>query len=673
MHDSEVTIIRELIILLAVSLPITFLFHKAKLPALVGFLITGVLIGPHGAAIITETQVVERLADIGVVLLLFTVGLEFSLDDIIRSGRRFLLGGGFQVVLTSGAVAGIAILFHYPLPQAIFFGFLASLSSTAIVLKMYSDRAELDTAHGRLSTGILLFQDMAVVPMMLLLPVLGEAGAAGVITPISVLMSLGKAVMGLVVVFLTARKVVPLLLHQVVRLRNREMLFLLVVLLCLGTAWITFSLGLSLALGAFLAGLIISESEYSHHIVVDILPFRDYFASIFFISIGMLLKTDYFVMHWPLLIGLTTALALLKTGLVTITASVLRYPVRSSLLAGLALAQVGEFSFLLADQGARFGLIAGGTFQAFINTSILTMVATPFIIQTAPWFVDRLRMLQPDSPEQPSICALTGHTIIAGYGLNGRNLARTLRATRIPYTVLEVNADTIRKARNDGEPIIYGDITREDVLARAGVPCARIIVFAISDFSATRLAIRIVRRLNPSIFILVRTRYSAEVDELQKLGADQVIAEEFETSIEIFSRVLHQYHIPGNIIASQISLVRFDGYKMLRGFSLDQEKIGRLAALFAAATVDNMQVQPEWACLGKTLKDLDIRRSSGAMVIAIVRNGEAITNPGAEFILQVDDILVLLGAHKELDTAADLLMRGQYQNDAGTENRNANG
>ncbi|NTW57924.1 MAG: hypothetical protein HGA43_02005 [Nitrospirae bacterium] len=666
MQDTEVTILRELIILLAVSLPITFLFHKAKLPALVGFLITGVLIGPYGAAVITETQVVERLAEIGVVLLLFTVGLEFSIEDIWRSGRQLLLGGGTQVVLTVGAVAGIALLFDYPMTQALFFGFLASLSSTAIVLKMYSDRAELDTAHGRLSTGILLFQDMAVVPMMLLLPVLGQAGTAGEITPVSVIMSLGMAVLGLAVVFLAARQIVPFLLHHVIRLRNREMFFLLVVLLCLGTAWITFSLGLSLALGAFLAGLIIAESEYSHQIVADILPFRDYFASIFFISIGMLLKTDYFLTHWPLLIGLTTVLALLKTGMVTVTAAVLRYPVRSALLSGLALAQVGEFSFLLADQGERFGLIAGNTFQAFINTSILTMVATPFIMQVAPWLADRIRLPRPDSTDNANVCSLTGHTIIAGYGLNGRNLARTLRATRIPYTVLEVNADTIRKARDEGEPIIYGDITREDVLLRAGVDCARVIVFAVSDFAATRMAIRFVRKINPSIFILVRTRYAVEVEELLKFGADQVIAEEFETSIEIFSRVLHQYHIPGNIIASQISLVRFDGYKMLRGLSLDQEKIGRLAALFAAATVDNVQIQPECACIGKTLKDLDIRRSSGATVLAIVRNGEAVTNPGIDFRLEADDILVLLGAHKELDAATALLTQRPGGSAAGT-------
>jgi CPA2 family monovalent cation:H+ antiporter-2 len=666
MHGQDVTILRELIILLAASLPITFVFHKLRLPALVGFLITGVLIGPHGAAIITETVVVERLADIGVVLLLFTVGLEFSLTDILRSARQFFLGGGTQVLVTIAAVAAISTVLGFPLPRAVFFGFLASLSSTAIVLKMYSDRAELDTAHGRLATGVLLFQDMAVVPMMLLLPVLGEAGTTAGLTVSSILFSLGKAIVGLVAVFLAARRIVPLLLHQVVRLRNREMLFLLVVLLCLGTAWLTFTFGLSLALGAFLAGLIISESEYSHSIVSDILPFRDYFASIFFISIGMLLQVRYFADHWPMLLGLTTSLAVLKTGLVMTAALLLGYPLRSALLAGLALAQIGEFSFLLAQQGAQYGLIDGAVFQAFINTSILTLVATPFIMQAAPWAANRLPLRGTGAPDRPALCALTGHTIIAGYGLNGRNLARTLRATSIPYTVLDVNADTIRKARDDGQPIIYGDITREDVLVRAGITCARVIVFAVSDFAATRMALRHVRRLNPHIYVLVRTRFAAEVDELAQLGADQVIAEEFETSIEIFSRVLHQYHVPGNIIANQISLIRFDGYKMLRGLSLDQEKLGRLTALFAAATVDNIQVQPEHAARGRSLRELDIRKASGASVIAIVRNGAAVTNPGPDITLEQDDILVLVGSHQELDRAVSLLTRTTGGDDAGT-------
>jgi CPA2 family monovalent cation:H+ antiporter-2 len=661
MHDGEITILRELIVLLAVSLPITFLFHKMRLPALVGFLITGVIMGPHGAAIITETSAVERLAEIGVVLLLFTVGLEFSIEDIMRSGRQFLLGGGTQVLLTVSAVTGIALFFRFPLPQALFFGFLASLSSTAIVLKMYSDRAELDTAHGRLSTGVLLFQDIAVVPMMLLLPILGQATGAGGVTTLSVLKTLAKASLGLVAVFLAARQIVPFLLHQVIRLRNREIFFLLVVLLCLGTAWITYSLGLSLALGAFLSGLIISESEYSHHIVANIIPFRDYFASIFFISIGMLLQTAFFAAHWPLLIGMTTVLALTKAALVFLTAKALRYPVRSALLAGLALAQVGEFSFLLARQGQMFGLIGGDVFQNFINTSILTMIATPFIMQVSPWVTSRLGWIELAPPAETPVCPLTGHTIIAGYGLNGRNLAMTLKATRIPYVVLEVNADTIRKARDEGEPIIYGDITREDVLHRAGADCAKVIVFAISDFTATRMAIRLVRRINPSVFILVRTRYAAEVDELMKIGADLVIPEEFETSVEIFSRVLHQYHVPGNVIANQINLVRFGGYQMLRGISLDQEKIGRIAALFAGATVDNIQIDPQAPSVGKTLTQLDLRKATGATVIAIVRSGEAIKNPGPDFAIQGDDILVLLGGHKELDQAVNLLTRGAVE------------
>jgi CPA2 family monovalent cation:H+ antiporter-2 len=625
----------------------------------VGFLITGVLIGPYGAAIITETRVVERLADIGVVLLLFTVGLEFSIADIMKSGRQFLIGGGTQVLLTIAAVTGIALLLHYPPPQAIFFGFLASLSSTAIVLKMYSDRSELDTTHGRLATGILLFQDIAVVPMMLMLPVLAESSALGVVTPLSVLISLGKAVLGLVGVFFAARQVVPFLLHQVIRLRNREMFFLLIVLLCLGTAWITYSLGLSLALGAFLAGLIISESEYSHHIVVEIMPFRDYFASIFFISIGMLLQTDYFMAHWALLLIMALLLVLMKSGLTAVTATMLRYPVRTSLLAGLGLAQIGEFSFLLAQQGQTTGLMGHDIFQMFINTSILSMLATPFLIQAGPWITGLLPSVAVEHREKGDACSLSGHTIIAGYGLNGRNLARTLKATHLPYVVLEVNADTIRKARDEGESIIYGDITRRDVLLRAGIDCARVIVFAVSDFAATRIAVRMVRELNPAIFILIRTRYAADVDELYKAGANQVIPEEFETSIEIFSRVLHEYHVPNNVIANQIQLVRFGGYKMLRGYSLDQENIGRIAALFAGATVDHIQLDPDAPTVGRTLRELDLRKNTGATVIAIARNGEANTNPGPDFTLQPDDIVVLIGGHRELDEAMNLLTQNK--------------
>ena len=461
------------------------------------------------------------------------------------------------------------------------------------------------------------------------------------------------------VIYFAARQVVPFLLHQVIRLKNREMFFLLVVLLCLGAAWITYSLGLSLALGAFLAGLIISESEYSHHIVAEIMPFRDYFASIFFISIGMLLHTNFLIMHWPVLLLITVILILVKTGLVIVTAKALRYPIRSTLLAGLGLAQIGEFSFLLAQQGQLRGLMTGDIFQMFINASILSMLATPFAIQAGPWITGLLPNVASEHAEKGGVCTLTGHTVIAGYGLNGRNLAKTLKATHLPYVVLDVNADTIRKARDEGESIIYGDITRRDVLLRAGIDCARVIVFAVSDYAATRIAVRTARELNPAIFILIRTRYAADVDELYKAGANQVIPEEFETSIEIFSRVLHEYHVPNNVIANQIQLVRFGGYKMLRGYSLDQENLGRIAALFADATVDHVQLDPDAPTVGKTLRELDLRKNTGASVIAVARNGEANTNPGPDFTLQPDDIIVLIGGHKELDAAMNLLTKNK--------------
>jgi CPA2 family monovalent cation:H+ antiporter-2 len=475
---------------------------------------------------------------------------------------------------------------------------------------------------------------------------------------LSIAKTLGTAAVTIVVIFVTARRIAPFLLHQVIRLKNREIFFLLVVLMCLVTAWLTERLGLSLALGAFLAGLIISESEYSHHIVADFIPFRDYFASIFFISIGMFFRLDYFVANWPALLAVAVLLIGGKTAVVVITAQILRYPLRSALLAGLGLAQIGEFSFLLARQGEGHGLLSGDLFQMFLDTSILSMLAAPFLIRSSSWLVEKLPALEVPHRERDEACSLVGHTIIAGYGLNGKNLTRTLKATHIPYVILEVNADTIRKARKEGESILYGDITRRDVLVRAGVECAKVIVFAISDYKATRIAVRHARHLNKSIFVLVRTRYAAEVDELYKIGADQVIPEEFETSVEIFSRVLNQYHVPENVIANQINLMRYEGYKMLRGMSLEQENVSRIASLFAGATVSNFQVQPGSPAEGRTLRDLDLRRATGATIIAVARNGEASTNPGPDFRIEADDILVLLGAHAELDKAVTLLTHG---------------
>jgi CPA2 family monovalent cation:H+ antiporter-2 len=655
MQTPDSHILQQLVLLLAAALPVSILFHRLRLPAIVGFLVAGMVFGPGGAGIISDTAEVERLAEIGVVLLLFTVGLEFSLTELVRSGRQFLLGGLAQVVLTLLAAGSIGLLMGNSLPVAVLWGFLASLSSTAIVLRLYADRSELDSAHGRLATGVLLFQDIAVVPMMIVLPFLGRASAEGEpISTGSVALTLLLALGGMVLVFLLIRRTAPFLLHQAARLHNRELFFLVVVLVGLGTAWATARLGLSIGLGAFLAGLVISESEYGHHVISDVLPFRHYFASIFFISVGMLFDSRFFASRWPWLVLLAAALVAGKALIVGGVARWLGYPSRTAILAGVGLAQVGEFSFLLARQGQLYGLMGHGAFQVFLDAAILGMLATPFLMELG----QRLAASRGDGPdggEASPTCPLVGHTIIAGFGLNGRNLARTLRAVGLPYAILEVNADSIAAARAEGEPIHYGDITRAEALRKAGIECARVIVFAISDPAATRLAVSLARRLNPAIYILVRTRYALETEGLAALGADQVIPEEFETSVEIFARVLHQYRVPDNVIAQQVDLVRFEGYRMLRGFSLSSEKLGGIASLFAGSTVSTFLVRAESAAAGGTLGDLDLRRATGATVIALAREGRAIASPGPSFHLASGDILVLLGSHRELDLAARLL------------------
>lgn len=647
---NELPLLKDMIILLAVSLPISFLFHKLNLPAIVGFLISGMIIGPYGAKLIPDSQVVMVLAEIGVVILMFTIGLEFSLTRMIKN-PRLVIGGGLQILLTGGSVYLLSIMVGYPPSLSLFFGFLFSLSSTAIVLKMYSDSGEIDSPHGRLSTAILLFQDLCIVPMMLLIPVMANTDLT---SHLVIALTLTKAIIAVIVIFISARLVVPGILYHVIRLRSREFLVLFVILLCLGTAWLTHMFGLSLALGAFIAGLIISESEYSYQIVVDILPFRDYFSSIFFTSVGMLLHLNFFVSHWISLVTITAGVIFLKGILVFITAKILRYPLRTAIITGLSLAQIGEFSFLLAEQGKGYGLIQQELYQTFLASAILSMLLAPLLIRISSEFsfkIQSIFSLQPDLPEISEETPVSDHVIIAGYGLNGQNLSRVLKETRIPFLILDINGERVKQVKSLGLPILYGDITHREILRKAGIRRAKMIVFAISDPMAARHGVLITRQMNPDIYVMVRTRYSSEVEELYRLGANQVIPEEFETSIEIFTRVLKEYHTPHNIIDQQVELIRMEGYGMLRGLSISSDRLREVSAILATSITDTCQVQENSLAANKSLKELDLRNKTGATVIAIIRGKKAITNPDPEFRILSGDMLVLLGRHAELDKA----------------------
>ena len=664
----DLLVLKDLVVVLAASVLIIYVSHKLKLPSVVGFLLTGVLIGPGGLSLVQNDATVRTLAEIGVVMLLFTIGLEFEPARLKRIRRNFLSGGGLQVALTTAAcVAILTGLLRLRFREALFYGFLISLSSTAVVLKILGDRGETDSPQGRISLGILIFQDLAIVPMIALVPVLANAGSVSAVA-IAVRFALSAAAVA--AVYILARFLMPFVLNVVVRTRVREVFLIATLFLCLGMALLTSSLGLSLALGAFLAGVLLAESAYSHQVVSDILPFKDVFNSLFFIAVGMLLDVGAVWKFLPTVLVLVAAVLVVKTLAVVSTVAILGYGPRVSVVTGLALAQVGEFSFVLAGVGRANGFLTGDIFQAFIASSILTILATPFLIQASPGLADlgarRLHWKKRAPEEKGSGPRHEGHLIIAGYGLNGRNLAHVLKEAGIPYVILELNPVTVREAAAEGEPIIYGDVSRRTILEEAGIGRAKGIVFAISDPLMTQRGVKAVKALNPDAFVIVRTRYAAEIDSLLRLGADDVIPEEFETSIEIFTRVLERYHVPRNVVEAEVKVLRGECYGMLRGACAAIRPVTeRIADLLAAGTAETYFVgRGAWPA-GQTLGDLDLRGKTGATVIAVVRGEEPFTSPGADFKIEEQDTLVLVASHRDIDRAFAYLTSGELDGASG--------
>jgi CPA2 family monovalent cation:H+ antiporter-2 len=655
-------ILTDLVIILLVSVPVAYACLRLKLPVLVGFILTGILIGPYGLSLISELAAIELLAEIGVMLLLFTIGLEFSLKRLNEMRRLVLLGGGLQVLVTAAAAFAISQLFARDVKQSLFFGFLVALSSTAIVLKTFVDRQEVDSPHGRAGVGILLFQDISIVPMMLLIPVLGGGEASAEEIP----QKIGVSFLALAGIVGAAWFLTPLFFKLVAKLRSPEMFLLTVVLILLGLSFLTAQFGLSLAIGAFIAGMVISESDYSHQISADIFPFRDVFNSLFFVSVGLLLSLPDLAANIGPVVFWVVAIVVGKMAIVLAVVKLLGFSYRIAAMAGLSLAQIGEFSFVLGRSGKQVGLFTGDDYQIFLASSVITMILTPFAIAAAPGFgmlvqrVFRDRIDFDPTTEEADIHltssgGLDQHVIIVGYGLNGRNLAKVLRGVGLPYTVLELDAEVVRAAKADGEKINYGDSTRAEILKHACVDRAYALVIAISDPVAARMTVKQVRALSPNVFIIVRTRYTSEISELLGLGANEVIPEEFETSIEIFARVLQRYGMGRHVIETQIDRIRRDRYEMLRTASHPEARIGNLNRALKSAETETFFVPPTSAAVGVTLGQLHLRSKTGTTIIAITRGEETEINPEVDFIIQAEDLLLLIGLPENLQKATELL------------------
>jgi monovalent cation:H+ antiporter-2, CPA2 family len=667
-------VLANLLVIFAASIAVVFIFHQFRLPSIAGFLVAGSLIGPHGLNLIADVGTVEVLAEVGIVLLLFTIGIEFSVPQLLSMRSLMFLGapvqiGGVLLIAYLGAMsAGLSWR------EGLFWGFLLALSSTAIVLKTLTERGDSDSVHGRATIGILICQDLALVPMMLLMPILSGKSEGGWLT---ILLTLGESVLAILLVIAASWYLIPKLLGYVVRSRSRELFLLTIIVSCLGIAWLTSLGGLSLALGAFIAGLVISESDYGHQAIAEVLPFRDSFTSLFFVSIGILMDWRVLLAHPLLVFGLLLAILLVKflsgAGAVLLTG----VPPRSAVMVGVALAQVGEFSFLLAQQGQESGYFRGDPYQVFLAVSVLSMIVTPFLIQWSPYLARRAEAWQRahhwlprrtiahvEQTEGKQI-RMKGHVIIAGYGLNGRNLARVLSETEIPYLGLDLDGDIVSREAKHGVPVYYGDATNSHVLRHMKIEDAKVLVVAISDPFITRRVVQVAKGINPRLHVVVRTRYLRELNELHRLGADDVVPEEFETSIEIFALVLRTYKMPQDFVMRKAAQVRSEGYALLRRSESPELPHHLHGGTMADTEVETCRIDDDSPALGKTLAEIALGPRTGASVIAWTRAGVTEASPSDSTRLMGGDIVVLLGSRTQIRQAMELLVQMDAASDEG--------
>ncbi|MBK6514871.1 MAG: cation:proton antiporter [Polyangiaceae bacterium] len=655
----HIPLIDELALIAGLGVIVTLLLGRLRLPTVAGLLFAGALLGPNGFAIAKSMEAIEVLAELGVVFLLFTIGLEFSLSRLREVMRQAALGGLVQVGLTAGVAIGIAIALGQSTSRAVFYGFVFALSSTAIVLRALAERREMEAPHGRFIVGTLIFQDLCVVPMVLIVSLLGSQGTpADAARGIS--FALGKATLTVVVTIVVARWVVPRALAWVDAARSREIFLLAILAICIGTAWLTSLAGLSLALGAFLGGMVVADTDFGHRALGDVTPLRDAFVSLFFVSLGMLF--DYrIVFDKPVLVTLLTFGFLFGKGaLATIAAFAMRFPARVAWLAGVGLAQFGEFGFVLTRLAQGTGLVGDAETRPLLAAGVISMFLTPVLVRIAPHVSAGERLLAPlermigvrsiDAADQNDPHDLKGHVVLVGFGVAGRLVTQALAASGVQFVVIELNAATVRAAAKEGLPVYYGDATSEEALGHAHLAAARALVIVMNDPQAQQRVLDTARRVAPKIPIFARARYLAEGPRLRELGANDVIADEVEGGVEMVARVLRELEVPGNVIHEHIETARAKTQASARATVVPRRTLGSHRAL-ADLKIESVLVREGSPAAGRTARELDLRHRTGALLVAIQRDGVLVENPDPSDPLGVGDVVYLVGSKDAVASA----------------------
>ena len=562
MHTSQALITISLVLLAAFCSGL--LFRRLHQSTIVAYLLSGAIIGPHGLGIISDPEQINVVGEIGVILLMFILGLGFPPKRIVTMGYRALLGGILQIVLTVLGTMSFTLLMGWNLVVGGFVGSLAALSSTAIVIKVLNDLAVIDSIHGRLMVWYLIIQDLAAVLMIAVLPSL--TGDTGVRFLLPVMVSLTKGVAFLTLFLLLNRTYIPRLQYWVAAVGGKELFLIGTIIFCLGMALISQLIGLSFALGAFLAGLMVSDSEFNYQIRAGMVPFRDIFLCIFFVALGMLLDPSYFILHLGKVLAVTLGIIVVKFICTLVATCLARYPLKTALYGSIGLAQMGEFSFVIVQMALQYQLVGEDIFYLITTVSLLTMALTPFMIRVSPQAVERLSRLRlwqrwlgksfNGTPAQ--LEALKNHVVICGYGPIGATIGRVLKAKHISLVALELNAQTVAKMRGLGVNCFYGDATSPEVLKKVHIERARLAVITMPDPLSAEATVKNVRNLNPDCFILVRTRFSRELDELYDHGADAVVQEEYEAGLSMLARTLRVLKLPAHEIAQEVETMRVE-------------------------------------------------------------------------------------------------------------------
>ena len=656
----ELAILKDIVIIFALSTLVNLVFSRYKIPTVVGYLLTGIIAGPHLLSLIDAPHEIELMAEIGVVLLLFTIGLEFSLSHLLRIRRIVFLGGLVQVIFTAAVFSGLSHLYGMQWKGALLMGFLAALSSSALVLKLLQERSELTSNYGRTVLGILIFQDLLLAPLLLFTDLLSDNSPD---LPAELLILTVKVAVIVGFVYAGNRWLLPRLLSLIAMAKNQELFMMSIFLICFAIALLTSKLGMSLAFGAFLAGLMISESDYSHNVFGNFLPVKDVFASFFFVSIGMLLDISFVIDHYPLVLITVLLVVMVKWLIAGGAGFILGHTFQGTVMIGLALSQVGEFSFILARIGYDNSILPAFYYHLFLAVAVITIALTPLLFYLSPHLVSLLLKLP--LPKwlinglfpltEIEIPELSNHLVVIGKDPSALKLAVMAKYNNLEYVSIVFDPSIAREKIRNGDPVVYGDAVNEPILKKARVDKADIVVISVGSIVPSMAIIEKVRLLNKNAYILVRSPLIRNVEPLYKVGADQVLPEKLEIAIDLFNRILLKKLIPQREVNRIINRIR----SMNLGVFTEKDIVNKTSILdeFSNISITAVKVEAGSQAEGRSLIDIDLRKKTGVTLLAIKRGIEILEHPAPQITLLTDDIAYLFGDPEQINLASELLQR----------------